>query len=103
MKVEADTSELDRLIRKAEELDGVTQDIAMADILTDDFMQAHTQFGSIQDFFNHSGLEFTDQASFEAIPATDLDVYVASVTDFDTWADMLGAAGGEFVKKQLGF
>ncbi len=103
MSFKIDTSGLDRLINKLEEIESQEQSIPVTELLNDSFMQSHTQLNSFQEFADQSGFDFTDQASFQAIPEAAMNEYVERVTDFETWEDMLGAAGAEFMKKQLGF
>ena len=39
---------------------------------------------------------------FKSFPDTEMDKFVQANTNFSSWQDMLGAAGAESYKKQLG-
>jgi hypothetical protein len=92
---------LDDLARKAEELDG-EHNIPISELLTDSFVSRHTSFSSAEEMFKASGFKVETQEGFAAIPDAEWDNYIRSISSFDGWQSMLGAAGQEWAKRQLG-
>jgi hypothetical protein len=56
-----------------------------AELLTDDFIAAHTEFGTVQDFFVHPFAP-------EDCTFAEINKYVRERSDFKTWKEMLYAA-----------
>jgi len=92
--------QLDELQRKVEKASG-TREVPIDELLTPDFMLRFTNFASAQAMFDESGLDFETQAEFDALPADQLDAFIAANTQFDTWDELIAAAGTEYVQKLL--
>lgn len=71
------------------------------EILTDEFIQKNSSFGSLDEFVANSGFDFSTQESFESIPEDQLDSYVSASTCFKSWQDMLGAAAEELIARSF--
>jgi hypothetical protein len=95
------SKKLDTLAKNAEELDG-THTVSMTDLLTPGFISEHTRFADADELFEASGFKCDSQADFEAIPEDELDKFIQSESSFDSWQDMLGAAGQAWAVKKLG-
>lgn len=94
--------ELSNMARRAEELDG-THEVPLNDLLTRSFMRKHSRFSSFDKFLDASPFTVETPEDFEAIPDAEMDAYVSSATDFDSWADMLGEATQEYISRKMGF
>lgn len=99
IKFNIDTSGLDKLSKK---LDGLSEErtVQMKEILTDNFISSHSTFHTLDEFMTTCGIHNAEE--FKAFPDTEMDKFVQSNTNFSSWKDMLGSAGAEYYKKQLG-
>lgn len=93
-------SQLKRLQSRARSLHG-THSVPIRDLLTDQFMQKHTRFASVDEWFAQSPFEIQSQKDFESIPDAEWDSYVRTSTAFASWQDMLQKAGVAFAEKKL--
>lgn len=87
--------------RKARELDG-THEVRFADLFSSEFMRKHTQYETINDFFDATGFKLDSQQDFEDLPEDELDARVRELTDFQSWKDFSGKAAAHYASKQLG-
>ncbi|CAH1091336.1 hypothetical protein [Candidatus Nitrotoga sp. 1052] len=94
-------NKLDDFVNNAEALDG-QHNVLVSGLLTDDFVSQHTSFSSADEMFTASGFKVETQEDFAAIPDADWDNYIRSISRFDGWQSMLGAAGQEWSKRKLG-
>lgn len=94
--------ELDRLLEQADNLHGQNE-VPMDELFTTGFMQTHTDFTSLEEFFSKSPWSVETQDDFKKIPQKEFDEYVNKHTGFKDWEAMLSAAGREWVTRQLGF
>ncbi|OLO12775.1 hypothetical protein BTW10_04030 [Chromohalobacter japonicus] len=78
------------------------QQISIPDLLTKDFVSEHTKFRDAQQIFDESGFEINNAEDFKAIPDADWDKYIAQISDFESWSEMLKAATAEYVKRKMG-
>jgi hypothetical protein len=92
---------LNDLARKAKELDG-THSIPLNELLTPSFISHHTRFASLAELFEAGGFEAGSKEEFEAIPDDKLDAFIQSESSFQSWQDMVGAAGKEWVAGKMG-
>ncbi|MGC4668256.1 hypothetical protein [Enterococcus hirae] len=76
---------LNQLSKNAKELDG-EHSVPFDELFNEKFMIENTNFSDI-----------------ESIDDNELDNFVSSNTDFESWEDMKSAAGSEWVTKRLGF
>ena len=94
--------DLSEMARRAEELDG-THEVPLNDLFPQTFMQKHSRFSSFNQFLDASPFTVETSEDFDAIPDVEMDTYVSSVTDFDSWKDMLSEATQEYVSRKMGF
>lgn len=94
-------NKLSDLARKAEELDG-QHSVLVSELLTDSFVLQHTSFSTADEMFKASGFKIETQEDFAAIPDNDWDNHIRSISSFEGWQSMLGAAGQEWAKRKLG-
>lgn len=78
-----------------------TSSVSFGELFTSKFMQHHTQFDSLDDFFEAGNLDIQSQEEFEAIPDDVLDKHVVSYTNFSSWQEMLDTASSEYVKHKI--
>lgn len=71
------------------------------ELFNDEFMQAHTKYLNISSFLDDSGLDFSSQEAFRNIDESELDKYITSHSDFESWHDMKLTATKEILTKQL--
>lgn len=91
---------LNDLKKKANSMNG--QSVPIEEILTSAFLTQHTPFGSATEMYEASGFKIETKEDFEAVPDDEWDAFVRSVSGFDNWQAMLGAASKEWATKQLG-
>jgi hypothetical protein len=91
---------LDQLAENVRSLSG-ERTVAMKDILTDDFMQAHTKFSSFEEMLTRSGFAVETQDDFKAIPDAEWDAYIHSNSIFATWTEILTAGAREVLRRKL--
>lgn len=91
--------ELKKLEKKAEQLGG-TRQVPIEELLTPEFMQRFTRFGSVDDMFDQSGFPVETEQDIEALVHTaEWDAFVATNTQFPTWEDIIGQAGQEYISR----
>ena len=93
---------LDRLKKKAENLDGEHQ-VPLSELLPPSFMSKHTNFDSIDEMFQESDFTIETIEDFEKIPDEEWDNFISIETQFDNWSSMLEKATSVWASKQLGF
>lgn len=93
---------LSTIADNAKKLDG-THSVSLDDLLTPEFVAQNTRFANADALFNAGGFSTSSQEEFKAIPEDTLDAFVRAESPFDSWQDMLSAAGGEWAKRQLAF
>lgn len=91
---------LDQLAKGLRAVDG--QQVPLNDLLTAAFLTKHTPFSSADEMFEAGGLKVESQEDFAAIPEDALDAFVRSISNFDSWSAMLGAAGSAWAATRLG-
>ena len=89
--------DLDVITERIEKLDGK---VPAEELFTEDFMSQHTQVSSFEKFLIQGGFG-TDNESFQAIPAEELDEYVKNHSDFACWRDMLKSSATNYALRQL--
>ena len=72
----------------------------------DSFSLWHSFFSSLIDknissFLHDSGLDFSNQEAFRNIDESELDKYIFSHSDFESWHDMKLSATQEIISRQL--
>lgn len=89
------------LAKGAEALDG-QHSVPVSELLTDAFISQHTSFSSADEMLKVSGFKIETQEDFAAIPDAAWDNFIRSISRFDGWQSILGAARQEYIKRQLG-
>ena len=94
-------SGFDDLIRDfrkmADNVKRASEGASIEELFTTGFMQAHSKFSSISEFFTAGGFAVISWDDVEPIPDDALDAHVTSFTDFPTWSAMLEAASSELI------
>ena len=93
--------QLKKMEKGAREL-SETKQVSFGELFTSSFMRKYTPFSSLDDFLTAGGFKTESQEDFEAIPDSELDKYIATTTNFNSWDDMLGEATTQYVSKKLG-
>lgn len=88
---------LKKLQQKVKALHGQRQ-IPLPELLPDDFIRKYTDFQTLQEMVDASGIE-----KVEEIGNKEFSKFVSTHTQFITWEEMQKAAGIEYTKRQLGF
>ncbi len=95
------SKKLDELSNNANKL-SETKSASMGEILTPEFVSRHTRFSNIDELFKAGGFGAESQAQFEAIPEDQLDAFIRTESPYQSWREMLNAAGAEWAKRKLG-
>jgi len=90
--------QLQNFADSVKDLEGEMQ-VPSYELFTREFMQEHSDYVSFDDFLSDSG--FTQ--SLEDIPDAELDLYVASKTNFSNWQEMLDAASENYILSKIKF
>lgn len=96
------SNKLNKMQKGVEEINN-QEKVSFDELFTDDFMEEHTKFQTLDSFFEASGFDVSSSEAFAAIPDEDMDKFVAENSEFDTWEDMLSTAGQEYMLKKMGF
>ncbi|QHI17222.1 hypothetical protein [Acinetobacter haemolyticus] len=91
---------LKKLSENAKKLAGQTE-VSFGEIFNEGFIQANTDFESIDDLFMKAGFNVETKEDFENIPQEDIDSFVRDNTNFEDFNAMYKSATTEYVKKQL--
>lgn len=96
---------LDDLAKKLEEFKKKAEDasgnVGIDELLTDGFMRLYTDYQTAQDFFGAFPIKFKNQEEWDQISKEEKDTFVKANTIFDSWEDMIGKAGKEYLKRKL--
>lgn len=98
---------LDELINDLEQLESnsrklsETESIPLDDLFSESFMENHTDFNNIHDFFEHGGFIASNQEEFDSIDTEELDKYVSSSTKFESFQEMLNEAAHPYIEDAL--
>lgn len=90
----------DKLQKNLEEVSG-TNTYNLSDVLTTDFIQANTTFGSYDDMIDKSGLELTETTAEELYVNEELNAFIKTNTKFASFKDMVTLAAQEYVAKRV--
>lgn len=96
------SNRLEDMANKANELNG-TNNIELGQLLNEGFIQANTDFDSLNDMFEKSPFDVKTSDDFEAIPQEKLDEFISNHSKFSSWNTMLETASTTWFAKQLGF
>lgn len=92
--------QLDQMKKGADEL-ASTKEIAITELLTDNFLRKHSDFQSFEDFENQQ--IFETYQTIEEIPDDEMDAFISSNSSFNSWQEMIDSATSEYAAKKLGF
>ncbi len=91
----------DRFMRKLEKAAQSVSSVSLTDLMTPEFMQQHTKFGSIDQMFAASKI-VADGASNDdvttALKSEAWNEFVVQNSNFGSWDEMMQAAGNERFK-----
>ena len=90
------------LSQQSKQSSKLSGNVSFGELFNDIFMQDHTSFSTIEEFFEKGGFKVNSEEEFDAILQEELDKFIALTTSFDDWEDMLGAAVEEYTTKKLG-
>jgi len=93
--IKYDDSGLRRLQQNLKKLSGEHR-LTDEDLLTDDFIQQNTNFQTREAFLEAGGIKSQEDLATDAFNS-----FVAANTSFDSWTEMLKAAGAKWAKRQL--
>jgi hypothetical protein len=80
-----------------------TREVNFDELFNVKFMTKYTEFVTIEDMFDASGLDIQSNDDFDLVPEEQLDKFVRDHTRFSNWREMLDKAGEEYVFRKLGF
>lgn len=96
VKVTVKTTKLKELQKKSRDLHGQSE-VALPELMNDEFMRKYTDFQTLQAMFDASFVE-----NAEEIGGDQFSKFIALNTRFGNWEEMLKTAGVEYGKLQLG-
>ena len=108
IKVKGLDGVLKKLEKLSESVDGVVEDfngehqVNVEDLFSPGFVSSHTQFNSLDELYSASPLEEPSVQAFDDYEGDDLDAFISSNSDFDTWAQMKKSAVAEWAKDKIG-
>lgn len=70
----------------------IVEEIALEELMDDNFMEDHTDFFSVEEFLTGIKYDMENFEELEEIDEEELDIYVAENTQFNTWEEMLERA-----------
>lgn len=82
--------------KKVKGLDG-EREVALPELLPDDFIRQHTNYQTLQGMIDASGIKNTEQIGNE-----EFSKFIATHTQFSSWEEMLQVAATTYYKRQLG-
>lgn len=94
--------DLEDLSQKASAIDG-QNNVPLEELFPCHFMLRYTDFNSIEHMLDKSGYNIRSQKDLDNIPSDEWDDYISKNTRFNTWNEMMSAAGKEWVTCKLGF
>lgn len=108
IRVTTNVEGLDATVRKLEGLETQLQaidgqhQIPLANLLTPEFIQRHTDYSSLDQWIDAGGLKIKSADDFKNIPTDQWDAFVGKSTKFPDWNTMLQAATKEWLTKRIG-
>jgi len=100
MSKKSDFSALQKLsenLKKAES----KQNVPLADLLNDSFIQSKTPFSNLNELFEKAGFKVETKGDFEAIPDEAINRFIFENSKYKTFQEMLGAAGVEYMNNMI--
>lgn len=93
---------LDKMAKRAAELDGKQQTVPLSELLNDGFIAEHSSFASFDELLGASPFKVDTREDFEAIPRAEWDAYIAANTSFESWEEMQHRAAADYTARQIG-
>ncbi|ARG18847.1 hypothetical protein B7L44_14030 [Acinetobacter nosocomialis] len=93
-------NKIKKLAENAKKLDG-EQKVSLGTLFNEGFLQANTDFESIDDLFEKAGYNVENEDDFAAIPQEGIDAFIRENTKFESFNAMHRQATTEYVRKQL--
>jgi len=90
---------LDKLTNKLESLK--KQEVSFNELFPSAFMMKYTQFKTINEMVEKSPFKVESGEDFKNIPDKEWDDYVKGKTSFQSWNEMMGKAGEEYLGKKV--
>lgn len=100
MPIKTDFSGLNKLKENMRFLEN-TDTVALADLLSGDFLSGCSSFSSFEEFWSATGFKLDSAVGFETMPKKDLDAFVSKSTSHSTWEEILQEAVNDYAKKQI--
>ncbi len=76
--------------------------VSATDLFTEPFMQAHTEYPTIEAFVRNSPLDSSPGQEDVGLSREATETYVASSSEFDSWEDMVEAAKVAWLEREMG-
>jgi hypothetical protein len=96
ISISFDTKKLDELQKRLKKLDG-QKNVPLTQLLTDSFLHAHTNFKTLQEMIDASGIKDPEDIGKEQFSK-----FVSTHTSFSSWQAMIDKATQEYVTRKLG-
>lgn len=71
-------------------------------MLSPNFVAQHTRFADVDAMVQASGFKLETNDDLAAIPDAEMDAFIASVSDFATWQEMLEEGSKAWALRRLG-
>ena len=88
-------NKLKRLQENAKSIEGKNE-IPLPELMPDSFIQKYTNFQTLKELFDSSGIEKEEEIKSDAFSD-----FIASNTRFGSWREMTQAAGAEWMRRKL--
>lgn len=92
---------LDEARKNLEKLAAIGDRISFTDMFTPQFISKHSNFETVEDFFQKSGFKIESQSDFEAIPDDEWETFITQNTSFGSWEDMQKSAFNSVIEEAL--
>ena len=100
MKIDSDFSGLKKLTDNVKALQG-TSTASLTEILNDSFIQSQTPFNNLNELFEKGGFQVETIEGFEALPEDELNTFIASISKYSTFQEMIVEANVSFIRERL--
>lgn len=100
VKITGNLNGLKKLTQNAKELNKKGA-ASFAEVVTPEFISAHTDFNDIFDLFKQAGFDINTVEEIETIPEDELDPFINEKTKFSDFQDLQKNALAEYMRKQL--
>lgn len=77
-------------------------DISATDLFTEPFMQAHTEYPTLEAFVRNSPLDTGSGYEDVRVSGETIEEYIATSSEFDSWDDMVETAKMAWLEREMG-